>query len=363
MIFIATESTMSVTKSLGEVDSIKQVVLSSTHTHKDQITASILEFKSKFNNRIVSLTGELSENNTKTSMMISDNELAKKEFDRSISVLQDILGLEKKKLVQTKTKTNDPTHTKNVENLTSEIQKCDADIQKIKKENESLQTKITSITEQLVLTKTEITGMNDDKCKLQTNLTNLSSETATLSASMKTSDDRLVELIISSECQTSLIKTAVEGEFDSYNSSIDKAKSENAAADIEQPVVYINSTTITTVEKQRSTQIYKKCPFDFEIIDTPFQKWGTKQTEEYRTKLTEYAKTHNNNNPLSKKQLQQLRENVTSSASKGEPLPRYPDKVTGAWCNVSASEVDISEFSMDELAAHVENLTAELRAL
>jgi len=30
---------------------------------------------------------------------------------------------------------------------------------------------------------------------------------------------------------------------------------------------------------------------------------------------------------------------------------------------VSSSEVDISGFSMDELAAHVENLTAELRAL
>ena len=354
---------MNALQAVGDVDAQKKVILLSTHTQKDEITASILEFKSKFNNRIESLTLELSENNIKSSKMISDNELATQEFNRIINVLQENLSLEKKKLLETKTKTNDKTHTKSVENLTSEIHKCDADIQQCKKENESLQTKIKSSTEQLVLTKNEITSMNEEKIKLQTNLTKMLSETATVSASMKTSDDRLVELILGSDLKTSIIKTAVEDEFDSYNSSIDKAKSENAAADIEQPVVYINSTTITTVEKQRSTQIYKKCPFDFEIIDTPFQKWGTKQTEEYRTKLTEYAKTHNNNNPLSKKQLQQLRENVTSSASKGEPLPRYPDRVTGAWCNVSASEVDISEFSMDELAAHVENLTAELRAL
>jgi hypothetical protein len=37
--------------------------------------------------------------------------------------------------------------------------------------------------------------------------------------------------------------------------------------------------------------------------------------------------------------------------------------VNGTWYDVTSSEMDISEFSMEELAAHVENLTAELRAL
>jgi len=345
MIFIATESTMSVTKSLGEVDSIKQVVLSSTHTHKDEITASILEFKSKFNNRIVSLTGELSENNTKTSMMISDNELAKKEFDRSISVLQDILGLEKKKLVQTKTKTNDPTHTKNVENLTSEIQKCDADIQKIKKENESLQTKITSITEQLVLTKTEITSMNDDKCKLQTNLTNLSSETATLSASMKTSDDRLVELIISSECQTSLIKTAVEGEFDSYNSSIDRTKIENGA----EVISYVTPAPVQKNSKPTEQEISKYKEFVTKIAND--KNGNQKLTREQIARIDKYVRQYGANGQTEKDNFE--REMAAYSRR----------KTSGGFFDVSSSEVDISEFSMDELAAHVENLTAELRAL
>jgi len=336
---------MNALQAVGDVDAQKKVILLSTHTQKDEITASILEFKSKFNNRIESLTLELSENNIKYSQMLSDNELATNEFNRIISVLQENLSLEKKKLLETKNKTNDQKHTKSVENLNSEIQKCDADIQKFKKENESLQTKITSSTEQLVLTKNEITSMNEEKTKLQTNLTKMLSETATVSASMKTSDDRLVELILGSDLKTSIIKTAVEDEFDSYNSSIDITKIENGA----EVISYVTPAPVQKNSKPTEQEISK-----------------------YKEFVTKIANDKNGNNKLTREQIARIDKYVRQYGANGQTekdnfereMAAYNRRKTGGgFFDVSSSEVDISEFSMDELAAHVENLTAELRAL
>jgi len=97
------------------------------------------------------------------------------------------------------------------------------------------------------------------------------------------------------------------------------------------------------------------------------------QKLEFKNRLDKIAFERNGGFNLTRKQTNiklKLIRIYNDNAEKGEiALNEHLDEiknrenVRGGFFDVSSSEVDISEFSMDELAAHVENLTAELRAL
>jgi len=108
----------------------------------------------------------------------------------------------------------------------------------------------------------------------------------------------------------------------------------------------------------------------------PVQKNGKpnqQQTLDFKDLIEKIASDKNCGFPCNRSQLDKkdefIRKYTANGAQAKKELDLYLEstknrkRTAGGFFDVSSSEVDFLEFSIDELAAHVENLTAELRAL
>ena len=348
---------MSTTEKINVIIDIKKTIVSQIHPQRDVILSAIVEFKKAFNTNIISLNEKLEEKKREferlTTEMSNENEI----YLHRSGELTTSLDTERKNFTLFDNNMNDKTADL-IKAKQTEENSCDQTIEKLNNENKLVEEKIQTFQNNLALLKTEITNWSSKKNDLEKQFQEVKFKVSTFSNGMVISDESLVELMKESESKTRTIEEAVNNDFTVYEGEI----SENNA----KIVVDVNKstgTTKTTPKKKTSSDLYTACPFVFEIVDDPITKpWSQPQQKEYQRKYEVYAKSQNNKKELSRPQHAKLMQHVITSGLNGFPHP-YKSKTSESWYDVSASEVDISEFSMDELAAHVENLTAELRAL
>ena len=349
---------MSTTEKINVIIDIKKTIVSQIHPQRDVILSAIVEFKKAFNTNIISLNEKLEEKKREferlTTEMSKENEI----YLHRSGELTTSLDTERKNFTLFDNNMNEKNNADLIKAKQTEENSCDQTIEKLNNETKLVEEKIQTFQNNLTLLKTEIANWSSKKNELEKQFQAVKFKVSNFSNIMVISDESLVELMKESESKTKTIEEAVNNDFTFYEDEI----SENNAK-IVVDVNNSNGTTKTTPEKKTSSGLFPKCPFAFDIIDDPMKKpWSGNQTNEYKLKLYIYARTQNSGRDLDKEQLKRLRENVQSSQKQACPL-NHPSKTSESWYDVSASEVDISEFSMDELAAHVENLTAELRAL
>jgi len=349
---------MSTTEKINVIIDIKKTIVSQIHPQRDVILSAIVEFKKAFNTNIISLNEKLEEKKREferlTTEMSKENEI----YLHRSGELTTSLDTERKNFTLFDNNMNEKNNADLIKAKQTEENSCDQTIEKLNNETKLVEEKIQTFQNNLTLLKTEITKWSSTKNDLEKQFQEVKFKVSTFSNGMVISDESLVELMKESESKTRTIEEAVNNDFTVYEGEI----SENNA----KIVVDGNKstgTTETTPGKPTSSGLFPKCPFEFKIIDDPMQKpWSQAQEKEYQSKLEIHAKIQNSHQKLSRPQHDKLMQHVKESKKNGFPYP-YISKTPGTWCDVSASEVDISEFSMDELAAHVENLTAELRAL
>jgi len=356
---------------INEVTSTKKIVLDISHRNRDTITIAIRDFRSNFDNRVRQCRDQLESQKTLLSTTEQSNEVENSAFEKEINDLENFKKESENTLQKNLTITNDIPST-DLENLNSENQTCDSQISELTKSYE------TSLKETEEVSKSCNNIVNELKeCTIQ--MTNFKEQ---LEKMVKEENDfdsmvdkhnrELSDLLSISESTTNLVEKSLVSEFDSYNSSINSDGT--SLSIISEGNIELNRQEHLkkAPEKLTSLTVFPECPVVFDIINNDEilnnddringkNKWSEKQKKVYLHALTEHAKGLEPTKKLSKNQNKTIMQNVITSALKGRPEKHT--YVDGTWCDVSSSEVDISEFSMDELAAHVENLTAELRAL
>jgi len=336
----------------------KKIIVNLVHPQKEVVKTAIDDFKKAFNIRIGSLNEKLEENKReceKLSIEISDET---ENIRKCTGDLEKDLQNQKDANAVCQTNVSEKSEKDFIEGKKADEKKAQEAIDNLNHDNKVTENNIQELQKNITSLEADIISCSSRKEIFEKQLREVETRVYNFSDTMVVIDKHLVELIKDSEVKTKSIEEAVDNSFTFYEGEI----AENTV----KSVVDGNNSTGTTEPtpgKKTSSFLFPKCPFSFDIIDDPMQKhWSTVQTNEYQNKLEIHAKTQNSDIKLTRKQHDLLMRNVKSSQKQACPLT-HKSTTAGSWCDVSASEVDISEFSMDELSAHVENLTAELRAL
>ena len=331
---------------INTVISTKKGVREISHLNRNEITDAIRIFRSKFNEQLESLNTELKNKEQLLSSKKSANENVFSTFDADITGLKNKIA-EHNEMLQTTVTNNNNHPITNLDDLNTENKNCDSEIAELKKtvENSIQEEKDVlilsdKIVESIKQCTSEITGLQD---KLQS----IVKAEYDFSSSVNSHNDELSDLLVVSELMTSSIEKGVIEEFDNYVECIesDKKSLQNVAA------------VVSDVKKQ------------------PTQNNGKpteQQVKDFNNFIDARALARNGGIKLNPKQTGRRETYKREYAQNGQKtIDKFEDEMVkntrewkiGGFFDVSSSEVDISEFSMDELAAHVENLTAELRAL
>jgi len=351
---MAIETTPEVVK-ITEVNQIKLNVLDTIHSNKDTITEVIREFKSKFDNNLAESKKELYDKKNELEMKKKSNLDEISRFEKVITDMKNKIQEHEQQVHTDVDNKADIIFQSNLQSLNDENQNNDDDINDL---NKTLEKNMEEIEKAETLSKETIQKIQQSKTTLN-ELSNKFNEIETELEHLKyvetTKITNISELLDISEFNTKFIDAAVDKEFDSYDSSItlkDDSMQENLNSQV-------NQNPMTTSSQDNG-------------------KPNEQQLLEFTNKVNRIALERTNGRPLKVAQInskQVFINQYKANAKTGELLLNdrilkldQKDKskkrhTKEALYDVSSSEVDISEFSMEELAAHVENLTAELRAL
>jgi len=350
------ESTTTAQNEVENVITTKENILNNMNEPRKVIIQAISDFKNTFNTKITKLSTIFDEKKIVLGSLNDEITQQKNSFKSKFKNLEEKIAFMEDKISDTNNKiTNDKTHSEKIQVFLDSDRDCDLEITRLENENDTTKTNIEqleieseSITKQIVEIKTKMVSS-------QTDLDAIILKTNNFSQKVSDSDEHIIENLLNTGIQTMKIDRYVHAGNEEYSESITKQNTEA------ESVIELNPQKAP--EEKNSSTRYKGCPFEFKIIDDLGAKpWSKDQTNEYKNELSKYAIKYNGDRRLNDAQKKSFFGNVSSSQKNGEPLV-HNSKTLGTWFDVSSSEVDISEFSMDELAAHVENLTAELRAL
>jgi len=374
---MATETIHEDQKNMKQINITKENVLEATHTTKTTVTEVIRVCKQKFAENINNLETELKKTETELVEKKVVHEAESHKFDAVIAGMNTEIQKHRKNLQTDQTTQEHDNNKQTLEKFVNTNKKHDADITELKKKLTDTQQQEKSGESLSSKNTTRIQDSKNQIVKLTSDLSNIEKELQDLDGRETASKENISYLLSISEEKTGLITRAVDEEFISYTTSFQvpkemlkpnntqKARTNAASIQVPKEMLEPNNT-------QKARTIWPECDFDFDVYNyVEGHSWNTKQKHEYETKLKEYVKNKNLSNKIHKDQEKRIRENVESSVKQGKPLKKK--STAESWCDVSSSQADTSEFSNDEpdiskysidqLAAHVQNLTAELRGL
>jgi len=369
VLIMATETIHEDQKNMKQIDTIKENVLQATHTAKTTVTEVIRVCKQNFAENINNLETKLKKTETELVEKKVVHEAESRKFDAVIEGMKTDIEQYRNKLQTDQTTQEHINNKQTLEKFVNTNKKHDADITELKKKLTDTQQK--QKLGELLSSKntTLIENSKNQIVKLKSDLINIENELQDLDSRETASKENISCLLSLSEERTGLITRAVDEEFTSYTTSFQvpkemlkpnntqKARTNAASIQVPKEMLEPNNT-------QKARTIWPQCDFDFDVYDyVEGRSWNTKQKQEYATKLKEYVKNNNLWNTNRNDQQKKILENIDLSVRLGKPQALKQKSTAGSLCNVSSSQADISKFSIDQLAVHVQNLTAELRGL